>query len=159
MVNSSSDDFNFKLKIDVYENSGSLISESKISDHITGDTKKVFKKIPIKSLPENKNWIIILSLFNQNNQLVFRNYYTEEKWKFKTLGLADIKIELENSGIKLTTNKPAYFVDLYHPELEFSERGFILLPNENKVLNVIGNIDSININDIKTFTLNDFLLG
>ncbi len=158
MVNSSSDDFNFKLKIEVYENSGSLISESKISDHITGDTKKVFKIIPIKSLPENKKWIIVLSLYDQNNQLVFRNFYTEEKWKFKTLALPKIKIELQENGLKLTTNKPAYFVDLYHPELEFSERGFILLPGEEKVLQIIGSNQSINVNDIQIITLNNYLI-
>ena len=77
---------------------------------------------------------------------------------FKTLNSAEIKIERETNTLKLSTNKPAYFVDLFHPDLEFSDGGFILLPNENKVLNIIGNYDSININDIKISTLNNYLI-
>ena len=157
IVNNSSDNFKFKLKADIYDNSGSSINEITINDHITGDTKKVFKKIPINSLTENKNWNIILSLYDQDNQLIFRNFYTEEKWKFKSLPLTGIKIELQEKSLKLVTDKPAYFVDLYHPELEFSERGFILLPGEEKVLQIIGSNQSITKNDIKIFTLNNYL--
>ena len=157
LVNNSSDDFKFKLKIDVFENSGSLINGTTINNQVAGNTKKVFKKIPIGTLPGNKNWIIILSLFNLNDQLVFRNYYTEEKWKFKTLALPEIKIELQNSSIMLSTNKPVYFVDIYHPELEFSERGFIILPGEEKILKIIGNENSISKKDFKMFTLNNYL--
>ena len=157
LVNNSSNDFKFKLKIDVFENSGSLINGTTINNQISGNTKKVFKKISISKLPGNKNWIIILSLFNLNDQLVFRNYYTEEKWKFKTLALPEIKIELQNSSIIISTNKPVYFVDIYHPELEFSERGFIILPGEEKILNIIGDENSISKKDFKMFTLNNYL--
>ena len=158
LVNNSSDDFKFKLKIDVFKNSGASIFDETLNDIITGNTKKIFKKIPFSALPENKKWIVILSLFDSNNKMVFRNYYTEEKWKFKTLGLSEINIQQEKDLIKISANKPAYFVDLFHPDLEFSDRGFILLPGEEKILQLTRG-QSINKNEIQIFTLNNYLVS
>ena len=109
IVNNSSNNFKFKLKADIYDNSGSSIKEITINDHITGDTKKVFKKIPIKSLTENKNWNIILSLYDQDNQLIFRNFYTEEKWKFKSLPLTGIKIRASRKKFKTRNRQTCIF--------------------------------------------------
>ncbi len=60
--------------------------------------------------------------------------------------------------IVISASKPAYFVDLYHPSLQFKKRGFILLPGENEILKVMRLSNKpINSRDIKVFALNKYL--
>jgi hypothetical protein len=63
----------------------------------------------------------------------------------------------DDKTISINTDTPALFVDLSHPELEFSERGFILLPGEQKELILSGNLKKSDLNRIKIFTLNQYL--
>jgi len=50
------------------------------------------------------------------------------------------------------------FVDLYHQDARFSDRGYIILPGEQKDLDIIcQEPGKVEINDIRIFTLNDYL--
>lgn len=157
VLNQGLSDFNCKIKINVFEDSGSLIHEETVNAKIPVNAKKIAVVIPQKIFPPDKNWTIIISLFDQNENLVFRNFYTEEKWKYRNLSSAEIKIRVDNNIVKLSSNKPAYFADLYHSEAEFSDRGFILLPGEEKILEINGSIKPINPAEVRIFTLNNYL--
>jgi hypothetical protein len=62
------------------------------------------------------------------------------------------------NSIVLSTDKPAFFIDVYYPGMTFDDRGFILLPGEEKHLNVIdGKSKTIKRSIIKIFCLNNYL--
>jgi len=156
LLNQSLFDFKSKIKIEVYKNSGSLIHEESITDLIPANSKKIVTGIKQINLPADKNWIIIATLLDENEKHVFRNFYTEEEWKYKSLSPADVQIQIKNSFIRLSTDKPVYFLDLYHPDLEFSDRGFILLPGEEKIVQISGNKE-IDPGEIKVYSLDNYL--
>ena len=62
----------------------------------------------------------------------------DNEWKHIQTPKPNIEIKKGQSKkkneINITTDKPAFFVDLYHPQLSFSDRGFILLPGEEKTI-------------------------
>jgi hypothetical protein len=63
----------------------------------------------------------------------------------------------DDKTVSINTDIPVFFVDLFHPEYEFSDRGFILLPGEQKELILSGNLKKSYLNRIKIFTLNQYL--
>ena len=63
-----------------------------------------------------------------------------------------------STGLILKSDNPIFFVDLYHPHLTFSDRGFFILPGEQIKLEVIGKQNkSLNVKDIKIYSLNNYL--
>ena len=105
--------------------------------------------------------VLIATLFDQDENIIHRNFYTDKEWKHISAADPGIKITLpqstDNDFITLTSVKPAFFVDVYHPGTAFSERGFILLPGERKKLKIIkGNKRILNEN-IRVFCLNNYL--
>jgi hypothetical protein len=109
-----------------------------------------------KNFQADINSVIVATLLDSDDNILFRNFYTEQRWKYKNL--VSPKIDIETTGdesIIVKTDKPAFFVDLFHPEMEFSDKGFIILPGEKKKLTFTGNYE--NIDEIKIFTLNNYL--
>ena len=136
---------------------------SKISKKISLDNRKFIDldKFSISKLPEDKNWIIVTTIYDKNKKIIHRNYYLEKRWKHIKLPAARVKINLvRKSGknnIIISTNKPAFFVDVFHPGLTFGDRGFILLPGEQKNLEIIEKNKTIRKDAVKIFKLNDYL--
>jgi hypothetical protein len=68
-----------------------------------------------------------------------------------------VKICTDND-VEITSDHPAFFVDLYHKGIHYSDRGFIILPGETKKLKVYKNdVQNSGPEFIKVFTLNNFL--
>jgi len=147
-----------------------------VVDTITGKiTKDIFSKVNIvnkrfteinsvfrENLPYDENWILTAVLYDESNKIVCRNYYLTIPWKYVKLKEIKLKFDvqpLSNSTVlMLKSNNPVFFVDLYHSHLTFSDRGFFILPGEQIKLEVIGKqIKSLNINDIKIYSLNNYL--
>ena len=62
--------------------------------------------------------------------------------------------------LELSSRKPVLFLDLYHPKLTFSDRGFSLMPKEKILIKMNGKgVDKIKADEIRIFTLNDYLNG
>ncbi|HEX2983920.1 MAG TPA: glycoside hydrolase family 2 protein [Ignavibacteriales bacterium] len=162
-LNQKNDKDNINLAVTAYDdNTGALIFGKQVSEKISSWEKKSVLAIANKELPKNNNWTLIATLTDKSTNILFRNYYTKSKWKHKKLAAPDIALSLaEENGkqyVKLTAERPAYFVDLYHPEAEFSDRGFILLPNEEKKVEIISkNPAALRAEDIKIFSLNNYL--
>ena len=81
----------------------------------------------------------------------------KDKWKHLKLSDANVKISLEDSLI-VETDKIALFVDLFLHGIEFSKRGFILLPGETAKLDYTAKEETkLNLESIKIFMLNNYL--
>ncbi|MGB5895407.1 MAG: glycoside hydrolase family 2 protein, partial [Ignavibacteriaceae bacterium] len=86
-------------------------------------------------------YIYIVTFYSEKDELIIRNFYITKEWKYIETPKPNIEIKKGQSKkkneINITTDKPAFFVDLYHPELSFSERGFFILPEEKITLDII----------------------
>jgi beta-mannosidase len=122
---------------------------------------------PVINIPKayQKNideYIYIVTLYSENDDLIIRNFYVANEWKHIQTPKPNIEIKKSQSKkkneINITTDKPAFFVDLYHPQLSFSDRGFILLPGEEKTIQMSNQKKrTINFKDMEIFALNNYL--
>ncbi len=111
-----------------------------------------------EELPNDCKWILIASYNDDNGNLVCRNFYSDFQWKHMKMNPADIKVNVKNDTILLSSKTPAYFVDLYYPGASFSDRGFIMLENEDYELKFsMSGENKIDPAKIKIYTLNDYL--
>lgn len=161
LQNQSNDEFKGTYRLAVIDtSSGKIIDEQKSKVKTKAgkdDTIDEFKKSDFL----NSNKIVIANLYNSSGELINTNYYHHKPWKYYQLAEANISLnQVERKSktqLLVSTDKPAYFVDLYIEGVEFSKRGFTLLPNEEVVIDLLNNSKQINLNHIKTFSLNDFL--
>lgn len=155
--------FHGKLKINIWEISTWNDQKMDCFKCKIGSSKfGAIYSIPVSKLPYQGNWIIAATLVDENDAIIHRNIYLKKKWKHLKLSQANIKLEKVNvrgnGYIKLTTDKPAFFVDLFHPNINFNDRGLIVLPEENiKVGLSTQNVKLVNIEDIDIFMLNNYL--
>jgi beta-mannosidase len=142
--------------------SGEALYENSKEVLLKQNSYKPAINIPKKFQKNSDDYIYIVTLYNQRYELIARNFYLDREWKHIGAPIPKINIKRVSSkkknALMLSTNKPAYFVDLYHPKISFSDRGFFLLPGEEKMLNYsqIGK-QKINHKDIKIFMLNNYL--
>jgi beta-mannosidase len=147
-----------------------IIIDSKVGSYLSKASKKIsldnrkfigLDKFNISKLPEDKNWIVITTIYDSSKKIIHRNYYLEKEWKHIKLPAARIRINTTKKSdrniLVISTNKPAFFIDIYHPGLTFVERGFILLPGENKNLEINEKNKTIRKDAVKIFKLNDYL--
>ena len=67
-------------------------------------------------------------------------------------------IKENDSYITVKSESPAFFVDLFHPKINFDDRGFILLPGEEKTIQMSNQKKgTINFEDMEIFALNNYL--
>jgi len=153
---------NCKLKFNLFDiSSGSLINEQ-IVQIKKEDKSHISYKLPATVLPDDKNQILIATLLDEKNNFLSRNYFINGEWKHKNLASANIKFQLikNNSSdcLKLVTDKITLFLDVQHPNADFSDRGFILLPGEEKFLNIFfRSNEKINFDQLEIYTLNNYL--
>ena len=118
------------------------------------------KAIVRKNLPPGENWIITAVLCDELNNIICQNYFLTKPWKHVRLKKPKLKLLTKRGSaqLKVKSDHPVFFVDLYHPDLTFSDRGFFILPGEQIELNVIGEHNkSIKAEEIKIFSLNSYL--
>jgi beta-mannosidase len=146
--------FNGKIEINFFNDldGKAILNEEYLISKEKGINK--IRDIYLNKIPSNK-WTAVVSLFSEKNEIIFRNYFTRDKWKHKNLPAADLKIETDQDEMRISTDKPAFFVDLSHPDIDFEDKGFILLPGEEKRLKIFTN--SFNQNDLQIISLNNFL--
>lgn len=104
--------------------------------------------------------IVYAQLFNSNDEVINTNYYKTQPWKYYNFVDTEISLKLNGSNkqIEITSNKPAFFVDLYSKGIDFNERGFSLMPGDLKVITIKGDLEKLRANDIKIFALNNYLI-
>ncbi len=141
--------------------SGKIIKRISKRVNLEQNSKYTVDSILLSKI-DTETTIIIAELFNSKRVLVNTNYYKELPWKYYKLAKSTITFELlknkDKQQIILKSDKPAYFVDLYLEGVEFSNRGFTIMPGEDIKLNMsTSNNDKIKISDIKIYSLNNYL--
>jgi beta-mannosidase len=159
LSNQSQVKFCGNIQIDTIEIiSGDVINKEKETITIDPDSIITFSK----KLSLDSRYIVVATLLNEDKTIANRNYFSEKKWKYLELNESEITIkstkdESENY-LTISVDKPSYFVDFHHPKLNFSDRGFIILPNEEHKVKVIGgDFNNSDLNKIEIFSLNKYL--
>jgi beta-mannosidase len=160
ITNESEENFAGKLEYSVLNllNNQDIKKEKKDITIRKGE-KKSGETISIDELPESGNWIFITTLYNKEGYIYKRNYYTIKKWKHLKMSASDINITKSGEDkLSIETNSLALFVDLYHDQYRFSDRGFIMLPGEKIDLDILsGDLNKFDVSDVRIFALNDYL--
>jgi len=142
--------------------SGEIMNDSSSKAIIDREGVSEINSVFRKNLPVDDNWILTAVLYNESNEIICRNYYLTKPWKHVKLKKTKLKLNFLNKGnsteLIIKSNDPVFFIDLYHPHLTFSDRGFFILPGEQIKLKVIGkHSNSLNVRDIKIYSLNSYL--
>lgn len=152
-----------RLRLTVVDTaSGEIIKDSSSKVNINNKVLVEIDSVFRKNLPQDENWILTAVLFNESNETICRNYYLTKPWKHIRLKKSKLKLNASTTGIFteliLKSNCTVFFIDLYHPHLTFSDRGFFILPGERIKLEIIGKqIKPLNVKDIKVYSLNNYL--
>jgi hypothetical protein len=149
----------FIINLQIYKDrTGELIFHEKIEASLASWSKNEIYQMNFKNIGEPDDTTIVASLI-EDDKILLRNFYSEQKWKHKILSSPQLNIKMkDDKTISINTDTPAFFVDIFHPGCEFSERGFILLPGEEKELKIMTNRDQpLRKEDIKILFLNDYL--
>ncbi|MCX6173136.1 MAG: hypothetical protein NTZ27_00065 [Ignavibacteriales bacterium] len=110
----------------------------------------------------DRNTIFVSYLYNEVGETIHKNIFYPDPWKHAPLAEARVNKKVIRKGndyyLELNSSKPALFLDFYHPKLTFSDRGFSLMPREKVLIKMSGKgVDKIQADEIKVFTLNDYL--
>jgi beta-mannosidase len=161
IFNKSFNVFEGRAKFSIYDLSAQkFINDFNVDVKINGHRSKVFSEI--KDYINNSNlYLIVGSIYNSEGLLLHRNFFLDNKWKYIKLAAADLSASITNDSgqkLKLRSNNLSMFVDPYYRGVTFNNRGFILLPGEEITLSIYNKGNKItNLNDIRLFTLNDYL--
>jgi beta-mannosidase len=161
-INNSLEDRSGKIKIEVVKtDKGSVKRLTNKKILLKRNSKVSVMKIPLNN-SSFTNRIFLVSLYNLKNELLFRNFYAPLKLKYMRFAKPKIKMKIssenKNNFLLISTDKTVFFMDIIHPKLSFSDRGFILLPGEEKKLMIDGSIrKNFNINELEINYLNKFL--
>jgi len=120
-----------KLKITIIDSSsGKIVSEQNQKVNTKIRTITEISSMLIKQLPANNNWILTAVLLDESNNTVCKNYYSLNPWKHITLEKPQLKIKVINKKeftyLLIKSKNPVFFIDIYYPNLTFSDRGFFL---------------------------------
>src|SRR3989339_180205 len=142
--------------------SGEIVEDSSYNVNYDNIKLTEIKSVFRKNLPHDENWILAAVLYNESNEIICRNYYLTKPWKHIKLKKSEIELDIANkdeeSELIVKSNGAAFFIDLYHPQLTFSDRGFFILPGEQIKLKILGKqVKPIKLKDIKIYSLNSYL--
>ena len=160
--NHCSESFEGNLKISLIEQRSGVIMQE-IEEKVSANSliKSVIHELLLAELFNKQNLIIVASLYNKMYDLIYRDFYTDLEWKNIKLPKAKLEFDIikeNDSYISVKSESPAFFVDLFHPKINFDDRGFILLPGEEKTIQMSNPKNStINFGDMEIFALNNYL--
>ncbi len=159
-LNQTANDFKGILNVLIMNlKTGKVLSIEKSKVKITHGSLGIIHMLEKKY--DNNN-ILIASLFDLKKNLIHRNVLPLKEWKYLQLPEAKIKIKLlrrnEDRRLEVTTDQPAFFVDLISSSADFSDRGMVILPGEKLELKT-SNVKNkkLKINDVRIYSLNNFL--
>jgi len=162
VINNSMENFAGRFQIDLVElpsgNISKIISKKVIVDPSSKNECHSFN-LP-KPIEDGKG-IYVISLFDKEDNLVNRNLFAGTEFKYMKMPRPRLKIKLYKSKklVKISTDKPAFFVFLEVKGLLFRDNSFTILPDEKITLPFSGSIiDSKKGTEIFCTTLNQYLV-
>ena len=163
LLNQNKEQISGRLRLTILDTvSGEIMEDSSSKVSITYKRLVEINSVPRKNLPEYENWILTVVLYDESNETICRNYYLTKPWKHVRLKKTNIKLDFidkdDTYELVINSRDPVFFIDLYHPQLTFSDRGFFILPGEQIKVKVIGKqTKALNLKDIKICSLNNYL--
>jgi len=163
VLNDSPKKFSGKIRTVLFENiTGKVMGELDISLQIGANSRKLFGNKFSGIIRKCKGWICVVSLYDQNNDLIHRNCYSNKRWKYLELPKPEIYLQraerTDQTGLLISASELALFQDFYHPQLTFSPRGLVLLPGERSRIYYSGSLSKDSkISKIQKFNLNEYL--
>ncbi len=141
VLNQLPEEFAGNVKLQYWrERSGDLLAEKEFPVHLKAGEPGTEIPVPLESRLAGIRPVITGSLYSGAADLLSRNVHLEGRWKHYRLWLPGIRMEEKSAGedwhLRLTSRKPAFFVDFEGAGERFSDRGFILLPGEEKLVTV-----------------------
>ena len=104
---------------------------------------------------------MVFTIYDETRVVVNRNYFIKGRWKHKKILKPEMSYDfskINENKLFIESNNLALFVDLYHPEIVFEERGFILLGGEKREISFTKLDDVIfEIDKLKLRMLNQYL--
>ncbi|OGU72021.1 MAG: hypothetical protein A2V93_03240, partial [Ignavibacteria bacterium RBG_16_34_14] len=163
LLNQAKDKIKGRMRLTVVNTvSGEVIEDSSCKVNI--DYKKLteINSVFREKLPRDENWILTAVLYDESNKIICRNYYLTKPWKHVSLKKTKLKLNAltkdNSTELILKSSDPAFFVDLYHQNSTFIDRGFFILPGEQIEIKIIGEQSKpIKVKDIKIYSLNNYL--
>ncbi len=156
-INDTEIEFKGLLKIDIIDSKKGIVKSSSVNISLGINRNEQIDEVKNKYSTEA---IFVISVY-KNDSLIFRDAVPMKKWKYLHLFKPNIKFifkKTDNENIlELSTDKPAFYVDVEYGNVRFSDRGFILLPGEKRFLHMDGFNGNFNNNKLKIYTLNDYL--
>jgi len=163
LLNHNQDNIKGRLRLTVVSTStGEIIQDTSNKLTISNSGTTQINSLIRKDLPPDKNWIITAVLIDESEKIICKNYFLTKPWKYVRLKKPKLKLKIlakhGSTQLVIKSDDPVFFVDLYHQDLIFSDRGFFILPGEQIELKVFGEHGkSIKVEDIKIFSLNNYL--
>lgn len=140
--------------------SGKIASPVKKKVIIDQSAKKEIYPLPVSAGMENGEYVCVMSIFDNENNLVNRSFLAGTEFKYIKMPRANIKIkQVKNqNSVKVSTDKPAFFVHLESAGLKFERNGLIILPDEKITVKYSGKAKNIKKEpEITCTTLNQYL--
>jgi beta-mannosidase len=160
LLNKSSENFSGQLKVYFIDApSGKIVKQLSKKIEASTDGNIIAESFSYDKLKLNKNVIALSYLYSKHKELINTNFYKEQPWKYINTAGAKINIKVIKEGkLLITSDKPVLFVDLYCQGIDFSDRGFSIIPGEEKIVEFsCRNMADLKINDIQIFSLNNYL--
>jgi len=163
LLNQNKEKIEGRLRLTILDTvSGDITEDSSSKVNIINKRLIDINSVPRKNLPGNENWILTAVLYDESNETICRNYYLTKPWVHVKLKKTKLKLNIltkdDYAELILKCTNPAFFIDLYYPHLTFSDRGFFMMPGEQIKVKVIGKqTKSLNVKDIKIYSLNNYL--
>ncbi|PIP76918.1 MAG: hypothetical protein COW85_11665, partial [Ignavibacteria bacterium CG22_combo_CG10-13_8_21_14_all_37_15] len=163
LLNQNQDIIKGKLRLTVVSTiTGEIIQDTNTNLTSSKEGLTEISSFVRKDLPSEENWIIAAVLYNVSNIIICRNYYLTKLWKHVQLKQSTLELKMLKKGgstqLEMKSDNPVFFIDLYHKDVTFSDRGFFILPGEQIKLNVFGDeLKTLKVEDIKIFSLNGYL--
>jgi len=161
--NQTSNQFRGSAKIHYIESeTGNILAEESLPVYLEAFSYKDQKLKPGNKYRNLTDTIMVATLYNSYQQNICRTYHTNIEWKHLHLKKCNLNaafsLEDDNQVLNISTDEPAYFVDVNHPSFVISDRGFILLPGESvSLLTLSKNTTYFKKDELKIFSLNDHL--
>ncbi|MCL4548694.1 MAG: hypothetical protein M1495_09010 [Bacteroidetes bacterium] len=158
-INQQSNPFRGKLILRSYHlQTGKEVSAKIFELNSSPNSSELVCEIPV----EDRSIIFASHLYNVDDEVIHKNIFYPHPWKHAPLPQVSVRKKIVMKGndyyLGVSTAKPALFMDFYHPRLIFSERGFSLMPQEKVLIKMSGkDVNKVKTDEIKIFTLNDYL--
>ena len=149
----------------LFENiTGKVLEELDIPLRLKEDSRIFIENKFSGIIRKRKGWICVVSLYDQKNDLIYRNCYCNKRWKYLILPKPAINLQRDQrsdqTALQITASELALFQDFYHSDFAFSPRGLVLLPGESRRIYYTGSLSKeITISKIQKFNLNQYLLA